>query len=155
MFLAAEFHVNTPGYVFSLPQPKLAYCFLGLAVLLVLLAFVIFHVGAKSEAASTTGRLTAAVSPAAGGLTQTPTISFPDGETEGGVHQILRTLIRQNGEEIEASLPRAIEHDLTTTNRYIDFAEKESLLRRDQVRMHPGVKLTQFGIHYAESKRIR
>ena len=82
-------------------------------------------------------------------------VVFPDGETEGGVDQLILTLIRQNGEETERNLPGAIGHNLSTTNRYITFAEKETLVMRNQVRMKDGVKITQFGIRYAESKNLK
>jgi hypothetical protein len=101
-------------------------------------------------------------SPSNGGAAEPPSqaseeqqeISFPDADMKSGVHHLLRTLIRQSGEEIEASLPGAIGHNPTTTGRYIDFAVRESLVRRDQVKMQHGVKITPYGQRYAESHRL-
>jgi hypothetical protein len=42
----------------------------------------------------------------------------------------------------------------STTNDLLDFAEGESLVRRDQVQMRPGVKLTDFGGQYARSNNL-
>jgi hypothetical protein len=82
-------------------------------------------------------------------------VVFPDGETQGGVDLLIITLVRQNGEETERNLPGALGHNLSTTNRYITFAERQTLVRRDQVQMQPGVKITPFGIRYADSKNLK
>jgi serine/threonine protein kinase len=83
-----------------------------------------------------------------------PVINFPDSHTRAGVHQIVRTLMRQNREETEANLPRVVGHDIPTTNDLVDFGERESLFRRDQVQMQRGVKITPFGEQYARANGL-
>ncbi len=82
-------------------------------------------------------------------------VSFPDGETEGGVDLVIMKLLGRNGEETEDNLTGAIRHNLSTTNRYITCGVKHSLLKREQVKMQDGVKITEFGRRYAEAKKLR
>jgi hypothetical protein len=81
-------------------------------------------------------------------------VHFPNEEAQSGVAAIIRTLVRGNGEETEMALQQAIQQNYITTHRFIDFAVKESLVRRTEVRNLPGITLTPVGRQFAVENGI-